>query len=205
MGDVAKLSPRQSLYTMPIPLYKGEWMVCSGLFCCNDYLLSPTTCCAGESVMLCCAADCAGLPVPEQTPKTCGYCFLMCYPKMGCCMSIKDLLADDPAALEGIDDIKEKWIPVAGCCLGPICAENSYCLMPFTCCYDEAQFLCCASDAAFPCTDKVPMVCTLLMCCTVYPSVGCCKKVQDLYPDKMETGASAAPAAAADAAPASAV
>merc|ERR1712167_61408 len=99
----------------------------------------------------------------------------------GCCQTVKDLFEGDDEVLRGIDDIKEKWYVCGGCCL-----------MPFTCCYGEEQFLCCARDCAFPCTDKVPcaLVC-LLPGLMVYPEVGCCKKVADAFPDKMESGASA--------------
>merc|ERR1711904_475156 len=129
---------------------------------------------AGEEVFLCCGGDMGALPVPPQTPKMCAYLGLACYPKMGCCMKVKDILADDAEALAGVDNIKEEWMVCSSCCLGPICAENNYCLMPFTCCYGESQCLCCADDCAFPCTDKVPMTCGIL--CPgliIYPQFGC--------------------------------
>merc|ERR1711998_191727 len=183
MGNVEKLA------TMPIPLYKSDWCVCGSCFCTNNYLLMPTTCCASERVCLCCGDDCAGLPVPEQTPKTIACLGLACYPQVGCCKSIRDLYAGDEAVLNGIDDVKEKFMLCSGCCLGPVCAGNGYLLMPFTCCYAEAQCICLGSDCSFPCSDKVPMALTcFLPGLMVYPEVGCCKKVSDVFADQMESG-----------------
>merc|ERR1712216_983358 len=138
--------------SMPIPKYKEDFIVCSGCFCCNNYCLMPTTCCAQESVFLCCAGDAACLPVPPQTPKMCGIIIpgLMCYPKFGCCITVKDMFEGEEEVLRGIDDIKEKFHACGGCCLGPLCANNAYCLMPFTCCYGEEQCLCCARDWPSP-------------------------------------------------------
>jgi len=179
-------------------MYKGDWMPCNSLFCSNQYCLSPTTCCAGESVCLCYAADQACLPVPEQTPKVCAGWGLVCYPAFGCCQTVRQVFENDDSVLNGLDDIKEKFCIVSGCCLGPVCASNNYCLVPFTCCYGESQCLCQASDCAFPCTEKVPMICTCLPCCAVYPEVGCCKSISDLYPSNMEAGEGAVAEAGAD-------
>merc|ERR1711939_1275109 len=159
---------------MPIPKYKEDFIVCSGCFCC--------------------AGDAACLPVPPQTPKMCGIIIpgLMCYPKFGCCITVKDMFEGEEEVLRGIDDIKEKFHACGGCCLGPLCANNAYCLMPFTCCYGEEQCLCCARDCAFPCTEKVPStLACLLPGLMLYPEIGCCKKVGDVFADKMESGASA--------------
>merc|ERR1712216_390270 len=179
---------------MPIPLYKAEWIICGSCFCENCYCLSPTTCCAAEDVCLCFGADWACIPVPEQTPKICALWCLACYPQVGCCKSVRELYEGDDAVLNGLNDVKEEfYVCTSGCC-GPICAGNGYCLIPFTCCYSERQQLCCATDCAFPCNDKVPMALTCI--CpglAVYPEVGCCKTVQDLFPNDIEAGSSAAP------------
>ena len=36
------------------------------------------------------------------------------------------------------------------------------------------------------CGCSVPMTCSCLPCCIVYPSFGCCPAVHDLYPDDLE-------------------
>merc|ERR1711998_102642 len=78
-------------------------------------------------------------------------------------------MGGDEAVLNGIDDVKEKFMLCSGCCLGPVCAGNGCLLMPFTCCYGEGQCICCASDCFFPPPTRCPLPAlsfSLASCCT---------------------------------------
>ena len=56
-------------------------------------------------------------------------------------------------------------------------------VVPKTCCYTQNQCFCIDERGAFPCTKQSPAVCTILPFCTIFPKIGCCMKMQDLYPD----------------------
>jgi len=61
------------------------------------------------------------------------------------------------------------------------CTEGGlFCVKPTTCCQFQEQCCCLDTRCALPCTNDVPMICTLLPCCVVYPACGCCKKVKDI-------------------------
>lgn len=56
-------------------------------------------------------------------------------------------------------------------------------VQPKTCCQLQDQCCCLDSRCAFPCTEQVPLICTCLPCCVLYPKVGCCLKVKDIKPE----------------------
>jgi len=62
-----------------------------------------------------------------------------------------------------------------------VCGEGGvFVVSPTTCCQQQNQCCCFDTRCAFPCTEQVPMICTCLPCCTLYPKIGCLKKVRDL-------------------------
>lgn len=62
-----------------------------------------------------------------------------------------------------------------------ICSEGGcFIVSPTTCCQQQNQCCCLDTRCAMPCTEKVPMICTCLPCCVLYPKVGCCMKVKDI-------------------------
>lgn len=64
-----------------------------------------------------------------------------------------------------LSDIKKQAKVCNGSCLGPLYAGNTYFITPYTCCEDQiSTCLCLGQDMAFPCTDNVPMTCSLLPC-----------------------------------------
>jgi len=61
------------------------------------------------------------------------------------------------------------------------CSEGGcFLVKPTTCCQSQSQFCCLDTRCALPCTDQVPMICTCLPCCVLFPKFGCFKKVKDL-------------------------
>lgn len=54
-------------------------------------------------------------------------------------------------------------------------------MKPSTCCQQQTQFCCLDTRCAFPCTEDVPMMCTCLPGCLIYPKFGCCAKVKDVH------------------------
>ena len=72
-------------------LAKGSDDICRiGLYCCEYGLKKPRTCCLGNAQVCCQSTQVAIPPVPE-VPITCAYCFLACYPKFGCCVSMSEI------------------------------------------------------------------------------------------------------------------
>ena len=92
-----------------------------GMCSINTYWLSPESCLACEATMAFLSLD-GAVPPRDDIPKTCGgaMCigpygmpigipFLMCYPKCGCCLTVKDLvpnkIAPEPLDIEPIKAI----------------------------------------------------------------------------------------------------
>lgn len=62
-----------------------------------------------------------------------------------------------------------------------LCFEGgTFVVTPSTCCQQQNQCCCIDTRCALPCTEQVPMMCTCLPGCVVYPKFGCCAKVKDL-------------------------
>ena len=126
----------------------------------------------------------------------------------GCCCSISSLYMDFPACLGGV--VKGQCLCYEmdfKCCKSLDSASNDgrccalmqggyFCKSPETCVQNVNQCFCLDSRCALPCTDDVPMICTLLPFCSVYPKVACCGKLGDIAPAN-NSGATA-PGAAMD-------
>jgi len=113
---------------------KQDHMPCTG--CCipglcssNCYLLQPETCLKCEDTCLCISMD-GAFPRTDDIPSTCGgaMCigpyglpmgipFLMCWPKCGCCMKVKDIVPDkiapEPLDIEPVKPVTEAPPPTA--------------------------------------------------------------------------------------------
>merc|ERR1712224_362883 len=174
-----------------IPKWKGEWRMCGSQFCSNCYFVgAPNGCCATDfQVFLCCANDskcCIWADAEEQfeVPKMCTLMpFCVAYPTCGCCTTVGKVFADDPKYLETITARKHDMIVQQACCC-PGCAGNNYCLVPYTCCENSATLCCCwAQDSALPCSPATPCACVMCGGFMVYPVIGCCNKVKDVFPD----------------------
>uniref|UniRef100_A0A6U0TG83 Uncharacterized protein n=1 Tax=Pinguiococcus pyrenoidosus TaxID=172671 RepID=A0A6U0TG83_9STRA len=78
---------------------------------------------------------------------------------------------------------KEDWIVCNSC----FC-ENSYLICPpSTCCFSDLQVcLCMGGDCAFPNHENVPLICTCLPCCTIYPKVACCTTPRQLEVENID-------------------
>lgn len=94
-----------------------------GLCSHNLYVLSPQACCSAEAACLCITVD-GAFPPKADIPSTCGgaMCigpygmpmgipFLMCYPKVGCCLKVKDIVPDkiapEPLDIEPVAPVSE--------------------------------------------------------------------------------------------------
>ena len=193
---MAYVSPEQKLHlaslaARKISIHKKDWILCGGLICRNIYCVPVKGCAVQEfGVCLCGGSDGACLPVPEDIPKVCGYYWLTCYPKFGCCMTLDKLYADKPEELAKFLSVKKDKVIVEACCCGPLCAATGYGpFVPDLCCADEGSTcLCFGSDCAFPFVGSIPM--TVAICLpglVCYPKFGCCMKLGDIIPeDKFE-------------------
>ena len=156
------------MHHVACPALSQDWLVCFGQLCQNTYCVDPIPIANSDyQVCLCMAQDFSCLPVTEETPTTCS-CLPACfvYPKFACCPKASDLVPQvtcfPPLFL--IEASHPLWVVHAqatlhnvhkrdaylcfGCCFPcSCCAQNCYCLRPYTCCADEgSQFLCFAWD-----------------------------------------------------------
>ena len=138
---------------MSVDSIKKDWVLTEACFCGNSYCLFSgfDACCMSEFASCCClGGDSACIPVPENIPKTCGLCFLMVYPTVGCCKTLDDLFEEEELAK--YHKIKRGKTMVGGCCLGPVLARNVFCFTPAVLCSDEGSNTCCiGQDCALPC------------------------------------------------------
>jgi len=199
MGDSRLGVALDKMAKTNIDVMKKDWVVCTGCFCTNMYFtgFGMEQWCLERTTFLCLDSSFSGLPKREEDPKTCAICLpgLVVYPKVACCPMIKDVL--EAEELAKVDPAKHEHILCGGCCLGDFMAGMTTChkpsMEPLVICKSESiRFpLCClAEDCVFPCDNTVPMTLTgnvtsLPLCfCTLYPQVGCCKKVSELYPEQ---------------------
>ena len=176
---------------MSVMLKKKDYTVCDGCFCTNTYCVPVDGCAMSELKMfLCMAGDGACLPVQENIPQNCAYLWFTCYPKVGCCMTLEKLYADQPDVLAKYSDFKKDKPLMGALCIPGCLAENAYGpFAPTTCCEDDlSTFLCIGADSAFPCNEKIPN--TFSCCCPglfLSPKCACCPKLGDLIgEDKFE-------------------
>merc|ERR1719440_1024482 len=74
-----------------------------------------------------------------------------------------------------------------------LCQEGAcYCVMPKTCVAAKQQCCCLDTRCAMPPTADIPLMCTCLPCCTVYPKMGCLKKISEIVPEVAQAEAAAA-------------
>lgn len=73
-------------------LTTGEEDICTlGCYCCERGLKVPQRCCKIKT-QACCCADFYAFPPVDEHPTACGYYFLSCYPKAGCCTKFSELM-----------------------------------------------------------------------------------------------------------------
>ena len=96
-----------------------------GLCACNTFYLSPESCLACEATLAFLSLD-GAFPPRDDIPKLCGGAmgllptwpplpagipFLMCYPKCGCCLKVKDMvpekIAPEPLDIEPVAPVQE--------------------------------------------------------------------------------------------------
>uniref|UniRef100_A0A7R9YBV2 Uncharacterized protein n=1 Tax=Pinguiococcus pyrenoidosus TaxID=172671 RepID=A0A7R9YBV2_9STRA len=83
-----------------------------------------------------------------------------------------------------VAEYKAEWIVCTSCC----CVNEYLIWPPNTCCLAELQVcLCVGGDVAFPAHETVPVLCTLLPCCVVYPKFDCCATPRHLKVDNLDS------------------
>merc|ERR1712129_631578 len=107
-------------------------------------------------------AGATAIPCDDEVPCMVGLCFLICYPKAGCCQKLGAIRG------EGGGEGGEAVVPCG--CFGCRCTS------PTTCIKQQGQCCCMAGATAIPCDDEVP--CMVGLCFLIcYPKAGCCQKL----------------------------
>lgn len=183
-----------------IKAYKKDWVICESCFCSNLYFTGtdmPEFMCLDDTTFLCMTDTCSGMKKRDSDPKICTICCpgLVVYPKPACCATLKDILEGEElekvkSGNPAIADAIENYLVCGGFCLGDFAAGAQYCHPIATdgalCKSEKVQFpLCCFyQDCAFPPKmGEVAVPLTFAPCCglLLFPQVGLCKKVGEIY------------------------
>ena len=139
-----------------IPAEKKDYKILNACLCGASYLdPAPTACGAGEAECLCLADDYVCMGTLPDKPQLFGMYGLICYPVVGCCKPLSHFYPEEEALAS-----KKDRIVFGGCCLGPLCAQGAYLMVPRTLCLMEGRAcFCCVEEFALPPVDTIPTGC----------------------------------------------